>query len=76
MKKRLALFVGLLISVLLLSACGKMSDEKAIAAMKESDELWINHGLAAWEAGSLMFCFQGVHSLKQLQLQRDLLLLL
>ena len=49
MYRRLLLLTVLLSSLLLFSACGKMSDEKAIAAMKESDELWINYGLAAWE---------------------------
>ena len=52
MKKRLLISVMLLAVLLLFTACGKMSDEKAIAAMKESDELWINYGLAAWEAGT------------------------
>ena len=52
MRKRFALVALLLMSVLLLSSCGKMSDEQAIAAMRESDELWINYGLAAWEAGT------------------------
>ena len=51
MKK--SMLIAMLLTVLLLfTACGKMSDEKAIAAMKESDELWINYGLAAWEAGT------------------------
>lgn len=52
MYRRLLLLTVLFSSLLLFSACGKMSDEKAIAAMKESDELWINYGLAAWEAGT------------------------
>ena len=49
MRRRLLLLTVLFSSLLLFSACGKMSDEKAIAAMKESDELWIAYGLAAWE---------------------------
>ena len=34
-----------------LSACGGMSDEDALAALHASDEVWISHGLSAWENG-------------------------
>ena len=51
MRKSICILLLSVLCILTLSACGGMSDEDALAALRESDEVWISHGLAAWEAG-------------------------
>ncbi|MBR3692603.1 MAG: hypothetical protein IKL89_07925, partial [Clostridia bacterium] len=50
MRNSLRLAALVLLFSLLFAACGKMSDADAINDLRKSDELWIAHGLAAWEA--------------------------
>ena len=38
----------LLLLALLCTGCS-IGDQETIAALRESDELWISYGLAAWE---------------------------
>lgn len=51
MRKSICILLLSVLCILTLSACGGMSDEDALAALHASDEVWISHGLAAWEAG-------------------------